>query len=196
VNYTLSTTIRPAAGEVVCGDAFAVIERPDALLIAVVDGLGHGPGAAEASAAFLEYVQSDPDRPLGELMLACSAAIRPTRGAAASLARLDTARCRLEYCGVGNCHFHAVAPARISPVSVPGIVGHRIRKVMPAEFDLPGNGVFAICSDGISSRLHLEKYTDGDPNDLADRLLADHGKDFDDATIVAITYEAPCHAVA
>src|SRR5581483_12244838 len=53
----------PMRGESVCGDAFATAEGA-ALYLMVVDGLGHGPGAADcASAAVLAFDEADRGSP-------------------------------------------------------------------------------------------------------------------------------------
>ena len=40
---------RPMPGEMVSGDQYVVWPLPDGVLLAVVDGLGHGPAAAAAA---------------------------------------------------------------------------------------------------------------------------------------------------
>ena len=47
---------RPANGEVVCGDHCAVVAEGAVTLIAVADGLGHGPHAATAAQQFCAVV--------------------------------------------------------------------------------------------------------------------------------------------
>jgi len=47
---------RPYPGETVSGDAYAVHWVGDACRIAVIDGLGHGPEAAKASASAISFV--------------------------------------------------------------------------------------------------------------------------------------------
>lgn len=186
----VGTVCRPALGERVSGDAFSVVRGDDSLLVSVVDGLGHGPQAAEASQAFVEFVESAAERPLDDVMSAASKHMSGTRGAAATIVRLDFAARRMECCGVGNVHFQALADRPIHPVSAPGIVGHRIRKVLRFEFDLPEEILFALASDGLASRLHLERHADGDAQAIADELLRAHGKAHDDATCVVVRYSA------
>jgi len=190
VSAQTGIVIRPCVGETVCGDAQVVIDDGDMLLVAVVDGLGHGPGAAEASEAFVEFVRGNPRKPLENLMAEGSSHISSTRGAAAAIVRLDFAHNSLGFCGVGNVHFHSLSSASIHPVCVPGIVGHRVRKIIPYEFELPEQGTFVLCSDGISSRIHLEEFPEHAPQALADAILAQHGKSHDDATCVAVAYSA------
>ncbi len=188
MELTVGTVRRCADGETVCGDAFAVIEDGDTVLVTVVDGLGHGPGAAEASEAFIEFVSRHPEQPLSTLMQTASNHLRSTRGAAAALVRLDRAANTIEHCGVGNIHFHSLAEKPINPVPAPGIVGHRIRKITASEFELPEHGLFALCSDGISSRIDLRPLANLSPQEVADALLEHHGKSHDDVTCVVVAY--------
>ena len=48
----------PVSGEQVCGDAWAMLERDDYAFLLVVDGLGHGPAAAEAAALATRVFQA------------------------------------------------------------------------------------------------------------------------------------------
>ena len=178
---------RAFVGEHVCGDGHLVAEHDGALTVVVTDGLGHGPSAAEASSAFLEFVAREPGRPLNDLMTEGSAHISQTRGAAVSILRVDPDAGLLTYCGVGNCHLHTVTPgAPVQPVSMPGIVGHRIRKVVTSEFALPEAGVIVLCSDGMPSRFDIPDGTEMSAQQIADALLAQYGKNHDDVTVVVV----------
>jgi serine/threonine protein phosphatase PrpC len=178
--------VRPCRGETVCGDQFLAEKLGDGLLVAVADGLGHGPNAEQASTAFVNHVRNNLDMSIHEIMLTSQAPLAGTRGAAAALLSIDANSRRIGFVGVGNVQLHAVCDVRISPVSTPGIVGHQVRKLLPFEFDWPTQALFALCSDGISSRLHLEKYAHLEPQQIADALLAEHGKEYDDATCVVV----------
>ena len=79
----------PMPGEEVCGDAWAVDERPDRRRLLVVDGLGHGQFAAEASGEAVRVFRERADLPLEELVHALHAALRSTRGAALAIAEHD-----------------------------------------------------------------------------------------------------------
>lgn len=187
MNWEHAIVVRPAEHETVSGDAAAVFEDGERLVCAVVDGLGHGPAAAEASTAFLECMASNLDLPLPHLMMACDKAITSTRGAAASLMAFDAAARTFEYVGVGNCHLHVLGSERIKPVSAPGIVGHRIRKLVPLSTSLPEDcGLYLLCSDGIGSRVHPELYAGLSAAEAAESLLEHHGKAHDDATVLAV----------
>ncbi len=177
-----------ALAEHVCGDGYLVTPTEEGLLIAVVDGLGHGEQAAIAAQAFIEAVRENPDLGLPELMRECHQRLSGTRGAAGALVRIDRRTRRIAFVGVGNIHFHALSDGPMHPVSAPGIVGHRIRKIIPFEYDLPRRTLIVLASDGVSSRLELEEYGHLGPQEVADIIVSEHGKAHDDATVVTVRY--------
>ena len=50
----------PSPGEEVCGDGWAATDTADGYRLMVADGLGHGPGAAEAARAAVRCFERDP----------------------------------------------------------------------------------------------------------------------------------------
>ena len=68
-HLTYSVFSEAVPGEEVCGDQWLIKEFPDALLVAVADGLGHGKEAAEASTAAMEVLKNiDPNWTLLEII--------------------------------------------------------------------------------------------------------------------------------
>lgn len=172
----------PAPGERVCGDGFRIIASEGAVLVAVVDGLGHGPLAKEAADAFLLIVEEHPRLPLEEMMTAGGRAVASTRGVAATLARLGPGR--IEHLGVGNVRVMARARHAFHAVPMPGIVGGRHRRPRLAVGRVEPGDLFFFCTDGISATEQLP----ADPlpatvSELALALLAG-AKRQDDATVV------------
>lgn len=186
--FDIGTVNRCAEGEQVSGDTFTIDHHDGGVLVSVVDGLGHGPNAATAANAFAELVAEDTTLSLEEMMAAANARLARTRGAAAALLRISTTTGRVDFVGVGNIHLHTITPERLHPVCVPGIVGHRLRKIVPFGFDLPEWGIFAMCSDGISSRISLDEFEGLGAQAMAEALLEAHGKAYDDATCVVVRY--------
>jgi phosphoserine phosphatase RsbX len=188
MNYDIGIVNRCAEGERVCGDGYTIDQQPDALLVSVVDGLGHGPNAAIAADAFASVVNGNTDMTLSEMMAAANEHLSHTRGAAAALLRITSSTERIDFVGVGNIHLHTVTPEPINPVCAPGIVGHRLRKIVPFGFRMPEWGLFALCSDGISSRIEFEAFENLEAQAVAEALLETHGKTYDDATCVVVKY--------
>ena len=98
---------RPKPGERACGDAWCAVERAGVHLVAVVDGLGHGPEAALAAGLAVEHLRrrllEEPEPPpVDGLLLDLHRVLRATRGAVAGLALVDPAAGCVSYAGVGN----------------------------------------------------------------------------------------------
>lgn len=178
---------RPCRGEKVSGDSIQIMEGPLTTLV-VADGLGHGPMAAQASLAFCEYVKSREGEPLPAVIKGSSKHISHTRGAAAAIVLVDTKSEKIFFCGVGNIELQAVSVNSIRPVCTPGIIGRPIRKVVEFSYDLASGDLIAIYSDGISSRFDLKEYRTLPAQECADRILENHGKYHDDATVVVTRY--------
>jgi negative regulator of sigma-B (phosphoserine phosphatase) len=172
-----------APGEVVCGDGYRVIARETDVLVAVVDGLGHGPSAKEAADAFLDFVDRYPHLPLPDLIARGGRAIAATRGVAATLARLGPDW--IELLGVGNVRVIARARSPFLAVPAPGIVGSIHRQPQVAVGAVVPGDLFLICTDGVSHPGRLE----GDDlhlpvSELARNILAGSKTRQDDATVV------------
>ena len=179
---------RNCQGETVCGDAYTTCVTDDGVLVSVVDGLGHGPNAGEAAAAFTTSVKGDGALGVQSMMENAHRALSGTRGAAAAILRLSESTNLVTFTGVGNIEMHSIADVKMHPVCAPGIVGHRVRKMLAFEFDMPTTATIALCSDGISSRLHFDEYVHLEPQEIADAIMEQHGKDHDDATCVVLRY--------
>jgi serine/threonine protein phosphatase PrpC len=179
---------RPAIGELVCGDRFLIVRDEQATTVAVVDGLGHGPPAAQAASAFCDVVERCPLEPLERLFERASRELAPTRGAAAVVVRIDAAQGTLHFSGVGNVETRAYSRDPIRPVSIPGIVGRHLRRARELRFAIAPGDVLVVFTDGISSRFDVEGDLALEPQALADTILAEHGKGHDDATCVVIRY--------
>ena len=149
---------RAISGEQVCGDAWAArVDDADgshpAALLMLCDGLGHGPMAARAAVAAVEAFRSGtaalPADVLGEI----HRALHGTRGAAVAVARIEPDQGRLLYCGVGTVAAALFgADTRTSPLSHPGIVGHRLPQLRTFEYPLPPGGALVMHSDGLTDR--------------------------------------------
>ena len=183
----IGTARRPFRGETVCGDVFKIFEH-GLTTIAVADGLGHGPKAAVAAEKFCEYAEEHLDESPVKIMNGSTRALVRTRGAAAALIRIDERAGSLEFCGVGNIELRALSSNNIHPISVPGIVGRPLRKVIKFDYELTAGDLLVIFSDGISSRFEIETYKHLAPQQIADSLMADLGKYHDDVTAIVIRF--------
>jgi len=186
IKLKIGTFQRPAHGEKICGDAFVVIPHESSTIIALADGLGHGLKAAEAAQAFCDYVNKSYKRRPEDILLGAHRHIRHTRGVVASIIRIDTNLNQIEYAGVGNVELQALSLNPIKPVSIPGIIGNRVRKVKSFSYDLAIGDLFVLFTDGISNRFLIEEYAHLDVQDMAENLLCSHERNHDDRTCIVV----------
>ena len=115
---------RPCRGEAVSGDGWSVDWDGTACRVAVIDGLGHGPEAARATEAAIAVLSAHPSLPADEALRRCHSALRGTRGAAISVARIEPDAGRLVYAGVGNVEARLWRDGtQDRPIAYRGIVG-------------------------------------------------------------------------
>ena len=128
-------------------------------LVAVIDGLGHGDAAADASAIAADVIRRNRSAPAAELLQRCHAALHKTRGVVMTLAWFDLDRHEMSWAGVGNVEARLVRGAATygdrhdSALVLGGVVGYNLPQVRPTTMDLlPGDAV-AFATDGIEAAL-------------------------------------------
>lgn len=187
-----SVAARTYPGEIECGDRSAVIEHQNGAIIAVADGLGHGPKAAAAAAAALETLETNAGADIQELVKQCHESIRRTRGAALSVATLDVSHRTLRWCGVGNVDavlLHAVDGKDRKREAIPlrgGIVGYQLPQLHIASCATAPHDVVIFATDGVYS-----SFTDGvniydPPQVIANTILSKQIRGTDDALVLAV----------
>jgi serine phosphatase RsbU (regulator of sigma subunit) len=188
-----ATAGRPRPGECVSGDqSIAVGIDGQAALFGVLDGLGHGPAAANAAIAATEALRNASGERVEVLVQLCHRVLEGTRGAAMTLARVDFETGQLYWTGVGNVTANLVAKAatgikvRSSARLAAGIVGYRIPEISPAQVVPMRTGdLLIISSDGIAEN-HLDHIDFAAPaTAIAEQILTKHAKESDDAMVLA-----------
>ncbi len=177
----------PKPGEEVSGDAWTVDETDGARTLLVADGLGHGPDAAEAAVQAVRVFHRHKGHQPATLLDYIHGGLRPTRGAAVSIARIEEPSDKLVFVGIGN-----VAGAVVSDqgtrrmVSLAGTAGHNARKIQAFEYPFPG-GLVVMHSDGLGTSWNLERYpglSRAHPTLIAAVLFRDFWRRRDDVTIL------------
>jgi phosphoserine phosphatase RsbX len=188
-----ATAGRPRPGEHVCGDqSIAVGIDDEAALFGVLDGLGHGPAAANAATAAVEALKNARGERVEVLVQLCHRVLGGTRGAAMTLARINFEAGQLCWTGVGNVTANLVAKSasgihvRSSARLAAGIVGYRIPEISPAQvIPIRTGDLLIIVSDGIAED-HLDHIDFAAPATvIAEQILGKHAKESDDAMVLA-----------
>jgi len=151
-------------------------------MLAVVDALGHGDGAAEVSSAAIECLSKlGLDTPVLDVMHALHGALRGTRGAATTVCML--AGSRIEACAVGNVHV-LCAQCEVPLVLSPGVLGHQVPRYRVAQAELKAGARLALVSDGISMRFRLDDLRHLDAAQVCEFVHRRYRRQEDDATIL------------
>jgi hypothetical protein len=173
--------------EVPSGDGAAVLRDSSGLVVAVVDGVGHGDAAHEVAVRALGAVTlADPL----DVLAAMDAALVHTRGVAATVARWDVAAGRILVAGVGNVACKVLSPGQEPRHVLPtvGVLGVRSR--VQARLHALATGprdVLILFTDGVSSRAELAPGAVGrSAAQLAQELLTAGAKPHDDALVLVV----------
>ncbi len=166
---------------------------PD-VLVAVVDGLGHGAAAAAAARAAVATLDRHADEPLLRLFERCHEALVGTRGVVMSVARFDRAVATMTWLGVGNVQGVLVYAdrrgqrGRAPLVTRGGIVGSKLPRLRAEVIYVALRDTLLFATDGVATPFADDLPGDASPQELADRILARDGKGTDDALVLVARY--------
>ena len=176
---------RPKKGESVNGDAYFAKEFDGAVLMGVIDGLGHGEEANYASRKALSFLERHFHFDLISLIKGCHAELQGTRGVALGLIKVKQGDNHLTFSGVGNIGARIIGEKSLHLRSMNGIVGHNLRELKELWYPYEGRDIILMFSDGISSRIDLPELLGlGELPAMAERIMQEYSKDEDDATVL------------
>lgn len=172
-----------------CGDRAVVRCNGADALLAVIDGIGHGEQAAAAAQIAQDVIARGTDLSPIELTQRCHEALRYTRGAVLSIARLDSRRASLSWLGVGNVRglvLHACGrPARHELLLRGGVVGSgQLPTLQAAAIPWQPLDTLIFATDGIRPQFAEALSVGGKAQALADTILAQHCCGNDDAVVL------------
>jgi hypothetical protein len=186
---------RPRVGEDRIGDAAHVALCGPEVVLATVDGLGHGREAARAAERAIEEVTRHLDEDVITLMRRCHEALQPTRGAVLSLVRIAPAAETLTWIGVGNVSGvviradKALDPPRENLLLRGGVVGYHLPALAATVLPVKAGDMVILATDGIDPAFATEQFPWLDPQQVAERLLQRFGNADDDALVLVGQYQ-------
>jgi negative regulator of sigma-B (phosphoserine phosphatase) len=182
------------SGEERSGDLAVFAGYDGGGLVAVIDGLGHGDPAADASAIAAKVIHRHRSAPPAELLRHCHVALNKTRGVVMTLAWFDLEVLELSWAGVGNVEARLVRGAggygarHDSALVLGGVVGYNLPSIRTSTTDLYSGDAVAFATDGIETDYSASLAPGVPAQRLAERILARHGKGNDDALAVVVRY--------
>lgn len=177
------------------GDLHVVVEFPGGALVALLDGLGHGPEAAAASEAARVVLHEHAQDDVLGLIHRCHEALRKTRGAVMSLASFSLRDCTMTWAGVGNVEgtllrVRAGGPAACHQAltSRGGVIGFQLPPLRADTVVVEPGDTVVFTTDGIESRFSAEVFADEIPKVMAESILNRFLKQTDDAHVLVARY--------
>lgn len=186
---------RPFPGMDVSGDHCLVHPFGDGILLAVMDGLGHGPGADAASRLACDcLLHSQPARGLAQLIRDCHEALRGSRGVAMTLAIYQPGPGTLQWSSIGNVEavlWHLPEEddgRRLCVTPRGGVIGYQLPTPHVATLEVAAGDICCMATDGIASAFVERTPPRLEPRNLADYILERYGRGTDDALVLAVRF--------
>jgi len=182
--------------DVVSGDLHVVAPFPDGVLVALIDGLGHGDGAATAAEAAMQALREHADEPVLRLVGHCHEAMRKTRGAVLSLASFDLVASSMTWVGVGNVEgillrAHERDRDGLADATLllrGGIVGSRLPPLRADTILVRGGDLLVMTTDGIRPGYADEIDREAMPSTIAASIVEGHARADDDACVLVARF--------
>jgi negative regulator of sigma-B (phosphoserine phosphatase) len=176
------------------GDGYLVEAYPDGVLVAAVDGLGHGSRAAVVAKAAIAALKGHARESVDLLIERCHRELLGTRGVVMSLAAFSARDEALTWAGVGNvtglllrADQKATRP-REALLSRGGVVGYHLPSLYPAVHSVYPGDVLVFATDGLRSGFTEGAALSDSPQQIADHLLESYGRGTDDALVLVARY--------
>jgi len=179
--------------ETVSGDAHLVQPLSGGALFAVVDGLGHGPAAAEAARAAIRSLEAWAEQPV-RAVAECHERLKSTRGVVLMLAWLEGPGDSLSWLGVGNAQgvLQSGDPAQRlrqqTLVGRVGVVGRQLPPLHATRVPVAPGDVLVLATDGIRSDFPNAVDAQLPAQAIADAVFERCAKSTDDALVLAVRY--------
>ncbi len=193
ITYGIAALTRE--GETVTGDRSVIRHHDSGVLLAVIDGLGHGADAASAADLAAQVVSSHPSTDIVELLKACHTSLRGSRGVVMTIVSLTPAAHIITALGVGNVQGMIVRHSesedgaeRDFVVLRGGVVGHLMPVLRQSVMQVTPGDLVVLATDGVSIEFMTEEHFSQPPQAIADRILSRYATPNDDALVLVARY--------
>ena len=189
-----SVASRPAPGERVSGDLYLVAPTEDGVLLAVVDGLGHGESATAAARMAVAVLEQHAGEPIVALVEHCHRALKQTRGAVMTVVGVNARADTLTVLGIGNVETVIV---RASPQAHPpsesvllrcGVVGYQLPTLHTSVLPVSAGDFIVFATDGVREDFSALVTAAETPARLAGKIINQKFRGTDDGLVLACKY--------
>jgi negative regulator of sigma-B (phosphoserine phosphatase) len=190
VKYGVAEFVLP--GQVESGDRHLICCNQVGILVAALDGIGHGEEAASAAKAAVSILTAGADEPIISLVERCHEELRSTRGVVLSLASIDTVRGMMTWLGVGNVQAVLIRAGSEKVTCQEflllraGVVGSQLPALQAAVLPIANGDTLVFVTDGVRGGFAEDFSFLGSPQRAADKILARHCRGNDDALVLVV----------
>jgi phosphoserine phosphatase RsbX len=188
VDCGVAAFVRP--GQSASGDCHLVCSNSNGILIAAIDGIGHGNEAANAARAATAILAAGQDEPVISLVERCHEELKLTRGVVMSLAFVDARHGMMTWLGVGNVQ-GVLTRARAKNGMVQetlllrgGVVGAQLPPLQAAVLPVEREDTVIFATDGVRPDFVESLSPLEGPQRAADRILERYWNGSDDALVL------------
>lgn len=189
VDWAAASVVAPGHHE--SGDQRCVRILDNRTIIAVLDGLGHGPEAAEAARRGVALIQQSSTTDVVTLVRECHDGLRGTRGVVMSVAMVDGLAQTMTWIGVGNVRGHLWSDRSPAPRSLllrSGVIGSFLPQLRAAAVPLNEGDTLVFTTDGVGAAIDERLLRGNSLQATAERILARCRTGHDDALVLLARY--------
>ena len=193
LDWAFATRTKPGNSD--SGDIHVAKNCSAGMLLAAIDGVGHGKEAALAAHVARDVMDSYADEPLVSLLQRCHNKLRGTRGVVMSVARVDAEAKVMRWAGVGNVQGVLLRRNKWGGRAVEnslllraGVVGVQLPVLEAAVLPITPGDTLVLATDGVKATFDRSLADRLLPQSAADHILAEYGDDGDDALVLVGRY--------
>ena len=177
-------------GQSESGDRHVVCSFPDGILVAVLDGLGHGGEAAAAAMKGIRVLEDSAPEPIIALVQRCHQELRNTRGVVMSIASFSISYGLMTWMGVGNVQglLRRSQNSQEQLLLRAGVVGVQLPPLQAAVLPLVPGDTLIFATDGVRSNFAEAPVYIDSPQKAADNIVSRFGKGDDDALVLVAKF--------
>lgn len=187
-------------GQTESGDDYFIKLLSDGLLVAVIDGLGHGKEAYRATQMAVSVLKkTSRDNSTIDIIRNCHNALMKTNGIVMSIAYLNKITKSITWSGIGNVEgilYHS-APNNQSVNNKiekdvlllrSGVIGYQLPPLRCATVPIKRNDILILFTDGIRSSFDKEFKIADSTNKIAAYIIKNYAKNTDDALVLVLKW--------
>jgi len=182
-------------GQSISGDRHIVEPFSGGVLLAAIDGVGHGDEAAMAAEKACAILRAHSAEPVIALAERCHGDLRSTRGVVMSLAAFDTAHNLLTWLGIGNVQGvlrrYGVRTGGTEEALLlrAGVVGGELPPLRAAVLPVARGDTLILATDGVRGGFFCVVNSAMAPQRAAQAILDGFSKGTDDALVLVARYQ-------